>query len=355
MDKENKENASRFENERELKASSTFVVASNSNVPPTPRLFVPKSTKRVKKPMISVKQTLKTPSPAELPRYLSYMTPGPPPPVTNADIFTPEIDLPLDTTPPPPPDAPSPASPALDVEEEMEEKDDATVIERESIDMSRDSVVSDPRDSMVSMVDIEDNLTSDQSSDYLDDATTTVSEVAMMVHRLSSLTSKVAEATKDLDFESRCENEQALKTRIRSLLEDMERKESLHVVSMKNLNEKVEEQRVRFENFQSETKQRQSDDHRRERSMRHKIEDLRTELEERDRECEDMRCKMERVEKERRELGLHRKGRDEQAKRERTCGVGARSARILIISLEYHCLTHEFENIFNHIPQILQR
>ena len=143
-------------------------------------------------------------------------------------------------------------------------------------------MVSDPRDLMVSMVDIEDNLTSDQSSDYLDDATTTVSEVAMTVHRLSSLTSKVAEATKDLDFESRCENEQALKTRIRSLLEDMERKESLHVVSMKNLNEKIEEQRVRFENFQSETKQRQSDDHRRERSMRHKIEDLRTELEERE-------------------------------------------------------------------------
>ena len=87
------------------------------------------------------------------------------------DIFTPEIDLPLDTTPPPPPDAPSPASPALDVEEEMEEKDDATVIERESIDMSRDSVVSDPRDSMVSMVDIEDNLTSDQSltSRHFDD------------------------------------------------------------------------------------------------------------------------------------------------------------------------------------------
>ena len=319
MDKENKENASRFENERELKASSTFVVASNSNVPPTPRLFVPKSTKRVKKPMISsVEQNLKTPSPAELPRYLSYMTPGPPPPVTtNVDIFTPEIDLPLDTTPPPPPDAPSPTS--LDIEEEeeeeMEENDDATVIERESIDTSRDSVISDSRDSVV---DIEDNSTTDQSNDYLDDATTTVSEVAMMVHRLSSLTSKVAEATKDLDVENRCENEQVLKNRIRSLLEDMERNKDLHAVSVKNLNEIIEKQRVRFENFQSETKQRQSDDHRRERSMRHKIEDLRTELEERYRECENMHFKMERVEKERRELGLHRKSRDEQAKRERT-------------------------------------
>ena len=35
-------------------------------------------------------------------------------------------------------------------------------------------------------------------------------------------------------------------------------------------------------------------------------------------------------------------------------GVRARSARTLVTSVKYHCITHEFENIFNRIPQILR-
>ena len=35
-------------------------------------------------------------------------------------------------------------------------------------------------------------------------------------------------------------------------------------------------------------------------------------------------------------------------------GVRARSARTLVTSLKYHCITHVFENIFNRIPQILR-
>ncbi len=38
----------------------------------------------------------------------------------------------------------------------------------------------------------------------------------------------------------------------------------------------------------------------------------------------------------------------------RVRGVRARSARTLVTSLKYHCITHEFENIFNRIPQILR-
>ena len=365
----------------ELKASSTFVVANsnidvtattatakkkNNNIQnqldeplPTPRLFVPKSTKRKSFPDT---KELKTPSPSELPRYLSYMTPAPPSSSSSTilDIYTPEIDLPLDSTPPPPPEAPPLV---MESKSDVYDDDDATVIERESIDTSRDSLDSRRKEEVeeeeeeqqqegtkshlqgTSFKNMNNTSSSHQipevdnnpevDNDIMEDATTAVCEMSMMVSRLSSLTSKVAKATKDLDIlpvhdhHHHCHQEKNLRAEyatfkiesereIATLRELVKKNEMIYETSLNDLRRKLKEKQVCFENFESETKRRQCDEQRRERSMRHKIEDLRRELEERDRETAEMQNRMDRVEKERRELGLHRKSRDEQAKRERS-------------------------------------